>query len=73
MRQAIKKAVASTTATKNELHNEAYLKPAPLSSLKTYIGDLLFSLVGTNKPDGWKCFERTLREYIDLKFDGVKI
>jgi hypothetical protein len=73
MRQAIKKAVCGQgkTAAKNKLRNGVYLKAAPLSSLKTYIGDLLFSLDGTNRPDGWKRFEKTLREYINLKRDIV--
>lgn len=65
-------AALQQTAVKNELHSEAYLKAAPLSSLKIKIGQLLFRL---NENDKSNCqrLETMLRNYIDLKLNEVKI
>jgi hypothetical protein len=67
-----KKAVASTTAIRNELHKESYLKTAPLSSLKIKIGQSLFRL-NENEKSNCQELETMLRNYIDLKLDEVKI
>jgi hypothetical protein len=62
----IKKAVhrANETAKNNKLHNEAYHKAVPLSSLK--IGEILLLLVtGHGKPDGWELFDQLLHRFYD--------
>jgi len=68
----IKKAAASTTATKNELHEKSYLKTALLSRASVQIGCLLLCL-NENDKSNWQRFETMLRNYIDLKLNEVKL
>ena len=68
MKVQIKKAVciAGKTAKENEQHNRAYPKAVPLSSLKLQIGQLLLLLLtGNEQPDGWRQFERLLRQFYE--------
>ena len=61
----IKKAVLlqTETATKNKQQSRAYPKAVPLSSIKIKIGELLLLLVaGHGEPDGWRQFDRLLRQ-----------
>ena len=53
------------TAEKPKLHNSrAYHKAVPLSSPKFQIGELLLLLLaGHGQPDGWRRFERLLRQF----------
>lgn len=62
-RAAIKKAAAGTAAKKNELHNKAYRKPVPLSSLKTLIGELLI-FGNKERKEFWQLFEVLLTQYV---------
>ena len=74
MNPKMKKAVALTTATKNKLHNEVYLKAALLSRAKEQIGHLLLYLQITPETDRqvyWQQFETSLREYLDLRLSGL--
>jgi len=73
MNPKIKKAVALTTANKNETLNKTYLKAALLSSLKNLIGQLLLYLNETDKQPCWRHFEIFLCKYIDLKVNEVKL
>ncbi len=58
------KATASTAAKDNKLQYKSYRRTAPLSSLKTQIGELLFALLtGNKKPDGWQRFDRLLHRF----------
>lgn len=62
----IKKAGASTPAQTNEPHRKPYLKAVPVSSLKEKIGELLLSLLaGHGQPDGWRQFDRLLRQFYE--------
>lgn len=65
------RAAAPTTAPQSQLQIASYQKPAPESSLKSEIGELLWCLefpVGQElAQSGWKLFERLLRLYVDLR------
>jgi len=62
-----KKAVLlqTETATKTKQHNKAYPKAALLSSL-IQIGEVLLSLNGTDRPDGWQLLEASLRKFYEV-------
>ncbi|MHC4463198.1 MAG: hypothetical protein ACYS30_17465 [Planctomycetota bacterium] len=61
-----KKAAAGTAAGEKRLQNETYPKPAPLSSQKLLIGELLILLLtGNEQPDGWRQFERLLHQFYE--------
>ena len=61
-------------AGKNHSQRRTYRKAAPLSSLKSEIGELLFCLefpIGQELTQvGWGLFERWLRQYVDLIHTG---
>ncbi len=66
-RAAIKKAGAGRQpAGRYKLQNRTYPKPAPLSSLKTLIGEIL--LFGNKqRKEFWWLFDSKLRQFYDLK------
>lgn len=78
MNTGTKKAVAlalTTAKEENETLNRTYLKATLLSRKKEQIGQLLFYLqtsTETGKQDYWQRFETSLREYIDLKLNGLR-
>ena len=70
---AIKKAGAGRRpAGQHKLRYEAYRKPAPLSSLKVQIGELL--LFGDKqRRELWSLFEVLLVQYLEDKYLGEKV
>ena len=76
-RSGIKNAAGLTAAKKNELHNQAYRKPAPLSNtkLKENVGRLLLYLQTplnrTQQENGWQLLGVMLRQHLDLKYGRI--
>jgi hypothetical protein len=65
-------AACGTAATLNELHCGPYPKPAPLSSLKLFMGELL--LFGNKRRKVfWPFFDAALRQYVDLRLASQSI
>ena len=64
MTTPIKRAAASTAATRNKQHVKSYPKTIPLSSPNVQIGELLILLLtGNGQPDGWWQFEQLLHQF----------
>ncbi|MCP4611792.1 MAG: hypothetical protein GY845_24075 [Planctomycetes bacterium] len=53
-------------AGRNKLQKRAYPKPAPLSSLKMLIGELLI-FGNEQRKETWWLFDSKLRQFYDLK------
>lgn len=77
MNSASKRAVAATTAQKNDHYSLSYwIQPGTSRvDLKEQLGVLLLHLQAPLPPNHreryWGVFEKTLRHYVDLKVQGV--